>query len=311
MHFEFNFKNCRFSKGGEEIIKDRMFYFQHLLPVDFHLHVTVEKHSKDVFEVHLMLTRVGVERTFVSGKETGIYLAIGTALDKLERKIKKHQNKMHDRQIKNHREQRDNILAEAPMAPNHMFDHGSKEEQWDSFEEQAIDGGDVIRLKTQREQSDRYDSHTRITIRPRAVINGLREFLARLEVMEAMPVTLGDVKLAINRLEGIDASTILDSAMLASEEILGGVSKALRTKLANFVNTGHFTSLEQIKKATPTDFDELIQVPGIGPKRLGKLHHELGIKTVADLRKAAAEHKIKDVEGFGPYLEEQILRSVG
>ena len=48
-------------------------------------------------------------------------------------------------------------------------------------------------------------------------------------------------------------------------------------------------------------------MPGLGPKRARQLNEELGIESVDDLRKAAEAGRIRDVRGFGPKAEENIL----
>ena len=65
-----------------------------------------------------------------------------------------------------------------------------------------------------------------------------------------------------------------------------------------------------MKKKIPVKLDELTAVEGVGPKSILKLYKELKIKTAKDLEKAAKSGKIRDIEGFGPKSEENILMAI-
>jgi DNA polymerase (family 10) len=54
---------------------------------------------------------------------------------------------------------------------------------------------------------------------------------------------------------------------------------------------------------------DLLQVPGLGPKRIRTLHQELGIETLDQLRQAAKKGRIQTVHGFGRVSERRILEA--
>jgi predicted RecB family nuclease len=54
---------------------------------------------------------------------------------------------------------------------------------------------------------------------------------------------------------------------------------------------------------------ELLQLPGLGPKRVEALRR-LGVHSVMELRTAAQEGRLRCVTGFSAVLEENILRAV-
>ncbi|MDW7732796.1 MAG: DNA polymerase/3'-5' exonuclease PolX, partial [Methanolobus sp.] len=60
----------------------------------------------------------------------------------------------------------------------------------------------------------------------------------------------------------------------------------------------------------PVRTSELVEIRGLGPKRVKKLVEEVNIKTVSDLREAVEEHEIRELPGFGEKTEENILRSI-
>lgn len=92
---------------------------------------------------------------------------------------------------------------------------------------------------------------------------------------------------------------------------LPGVGEGIAEKMAEFLGSGRLRYYEELKKKFPQHIVELMNVPGIGPKRIKLLHDKLGIKTVAQLEAAARAHRISRLPGFGEKLEEDILNGIG
>jgi DNA polymerase (family 10) len=98
--------------------------------------------------------------------------------------------------------------------------------------------------------------------------------------------------------------------MLARGEDLSelpGIGKDLAGKIAEIVSTGKLPALEELRARTPPHIRALLRVPGLGPKRVRTLRDDLGIKSVADLKAAAAKKLIREHAGFGEKTEKKIL----
>lgn len=91
---------------------------------------------------------------------------------------------------------------------------------------------------------------------------------------------------------------------------LPGVGKDLAGKLAEIVDTGKLSQLEELKKTIPAELVELMEIGGLGPKRASKLFRELGITSVKQLEAAAREKKVRKLSGFGAKTEEAILADI-
>jgi len=89
-----------------------------------------------------------------------------------------------------------------------------------------------------------------------------------------------------------------------------GVGEALTKKISEFLETGKSKYYEELKKQVPVDMEELGKVSGLGPKTIMKLYKELNVKNLKDLEKAAKQKKIENIEGLGPTVEENILKSI-
>jgi DNA polymerase (family 10) len=101
--------------------------------------------------------------------------------------------------------------------------------------------------------------------------------------------------------------------MLAAEADLSklpGIGKDLAGKIADIVETGHFTLLDQLKKKLPGDLGEMAALPGLGPKRIKLLYSKLHVRTLNDLRKAVKAGKLHKRHGFGPAIEKKLAAAL-
>jgi DNA polymerase (family 10) len=88
---------------------------------------------------------------------------------------------------------------------------------------------------------------------------------------------------------------------------LSGVGESIAEKIAEIIETGTSQYLEELKKQMPADVEALMSIERMGPKSVKKLYEKLKIKTFDDLKRAAEQHEIREIKGFGPKTEKNIL----
>jgi DNA polymerase (family X) len=87
---------------------------------------------------------------------------------------------------------------------------------------------------------------------------------------------------------------------------LQGIGKAISEKIEEIVRTGTLSQLAEIEERTPAELSDLLDIPGLGPKRVQALHEELGIDTLDDLREAIQQGRVRTVSGLGAKTAERI-----
>ena len=92
-------------------------------------------------------------------------------------------------------------------------------------------------------------------------------------------------------------------------DALPGIGPDLAAKIGEVVATGSCAQLERLRQELPPAIGELLHIPGLGPKRVRALHRELGIESLAQLHRAAADGRIRTVHGFGERTQRQILEA--
>ena len=89
-----------------------------------------------------------------------------------------------------------------------------------------------------------------------------------------------------------------------------GLSKTAAAKVAELLDTGTFPELKHLLDITPSGVVELLNIKGIGPKKIRSLWRELGIETAEQLREAAEDGRVAKLKGFGLKTQEGILESL-
>jgi len=91
---------------------------------------------------------------------------------------------------------------------------------------------------------------------------------------------------------------------------LPGIGKDLAGKVGAIVSSGRFDLLESLKRQLPGDLGEIAALPGLGPKRVKLLYDKLGIRSIADLRRALKAHRLRELRGFAAKSEERLLATL-
>jgi len=100
---------------------------------------------------------------------------------------------------------------------------------------------------------------------------------------------------------------------IIAEERLGeikGIGEALQKKITELATTGKLAYYDELKASVPAGFFELLQIPGVGPKKIKALHDKLGVKSVAELEAACKAGKVAGLDGFGEKTQAKILEGI-
>ena len=89
-----------------------------------------------------------------------------------------------------------------------------------------------------------------------------------------------------------------------------GVGKAIAEKIEELLTTGKLEYLEKVKKEIPGELAALLQIPDIGPKKVGMFYRELGITSINQLKEAAEAGKLRNLPKMGEKSEAKILAGI-
>ena len=143
-----------------------------------------------------------------------------------------------------------------------------------------------------------------------AIAATFMEIAELLEIDEANPFRIRAYR---NAARIIDALPQKLSAMVKKGENLTelpGIGESLAQKITEIVNTGGLKAFEALKKRIPPELETLLEIPGLGPKRVHDLFAQLHIRSLADLQKALEAGRVQQLEGFGPKLIDSIAGGI-
>jgi len=119
-----------------------------------------------------------------------------------------------------------------------------------------------------------------------------RAYLSAARTLETAPADLGEL-VRTNRLAE-----------------LPGIGEALREKITTLVTTGKLPYLEQLRASIPSGLLALLDLPGLGPKKLRALREKLKIESLEALKKACEDGRLASLDGFGEKTATNLLEAI-
>ncbi len=89
-----------------------------------------------------------------------------------------------------------------------------------------------------------------------------------------------------------------------------GIGAAIEKKIADYAATGAVPLHQKLLDEIPASALELLDVPGLGPRRARAAYAEAGIDSLDALEAAALDGRLASVSGFGPRSVEAILAAL-
>jgi len=135
----------------------------------------------------------------------------------------------------------------------------------------------------------------------------LREMAALLEFSKAPKFKVKAYRRAV---EVVD--TVADLAALVEHgrlEELQGIGATLSRQIEELWNTGSSQFLNRLRNEQPEGTSELIQLESMTPRRLRVLVDGLGVHSIAQLREACADERVRTLPGFGKKTEQRLLEA--
>lgn len=100
---------------------------------------------------------------------------------------------------------------------------------------------------------------------------------------------------------------------LVAEKRLGeikGIGEALEQKITELVETGKLKYYEELKASIPPGLIEMLEISGLGPKKIQALYKKLGVDSIGKLETACKSGKVAELDGFGEKTQANILEGI-
>jgi len=111
-------------------------------------------------------------------------------------------------------------------------------------------------------------------------------------------------------LEGIEDAELATLIREKRLDSVKGLGEALAQKISELHTTGRLKFYEELKASIAPGLVEMLQIPGLGAKKVRALHEKLGLDSIAALAAACADGRVAELDGFGEKSQEKILTGI-
>jgi DNA polymerase (family X) len=89
-----------------------------------------------------------------------------------------------------------------------------------------------------------------------------------------------------------------------------GIGESTGKKVIELLDTGAIKALTEMIEKTPEGILEMMQIKGIGPKKIATIWKEMEIETVGELLYACKENRLKLYKGFGEKTQQNVMETI-
>ncbi len=104
-----------------------------------------------------------------------------------------------------------------------------------------------------------------------------------------------------------DLETVVENEELQDLE---GIGEGLAGKIRELVETGSLEYYDNLREEIPEGVLNMMDIPGLGPRKVQTLREKLDCASIEELESAAEEQRVRELDGFGPKTEENILEGI-
>ncbi|KGP90872.1 hypothetical protein N780_02490 [Pontibacillus chungwhensis BH030062] len=138
------------------------------------------------------------------------------------------------------------------------------------------------------------------------LVKNLEQIAVYLELKGENPFKISAYRKAAQALESDDRSL----SEIVDFTKMNGIGKGTAAVIDEFIEKGESDTLNQLQEEVPAGLVPLLQLQGLGGKKLAKLYQEIGVTDATSLKSACEEGKVRELSGFGKKTEEKILQAL-
>ncbi len=142
----------------------------------------------------------------------------------------------------------------------------------------------------------------------KTILKQLKLCIQLMELHEENPFKIRSYQGGLNTLERGDQD-LMELSTKELEEI-PGIGKSILEAILSIKSTGTFGLLSELLEKTPEGILEILQIKGLGPKKVKSLWDELGITSTHELMEACQSGKVAQIKGFGEKTQETIIQNL-
>ncbi|WOV83152.1 DNA polymerase/3'-5' exonuclease PolX [Sporosarcina jeotgali] len=140
----------------------------------------------------------------------------------------------------------------------------------------------------------------------KVIIQTMEKIALYMELLGENHFKVGAFRKAANVLE-VDPRSLAEMDDILS---LKGIGKGTGAVIQDLLDKGESDLLVELQETVPAGMIPLLEIPGLGGKRIAKLHEALGIDSIESLKVACEKNEVSALPGFGKKTEEKLLHEI-
>jgi len=89
-----------------------------------------------------------------------------------------------------------------------------------------------------------------------------------------------------------------------------GIGDSIAQDIKSYAETGKIDVLESLREKIPAGVIKWLNISGLGPKNIAKIHSQLGISELEELKEACQDGRVAELDGLGKKSAQKILDSI-
>lgn len=142
----------------------------------------------------------------------------------------------------------------------------------------------------------------------KTILKKLKLSIQLMELHEENPFKIRGYQGALNSFDRGDQ----DLMSISDEDLskIPGVGKSVLEAIQDLKSSESFPLLDQLIEKTPAGILEILQIKGLGPKKVKTLWEELGITSTHELMEACQSGRVAKIKGFGEKTQDAIIQNL-
>jgi DNA polymerase (family X) len=146
-------------------------------------------------------------------------------------------------------------------------------------------------------------------IQRKEVVSALERIAELLELKDENAFKVRAYQTAARAVKGLEQD-LEEAARAESLTEVPGIGKGTAAVIQEMVQTGRSSLYESLRSEFPPGLLEMLQIPGLGPKKVRQIYQELGVSSVGELEYACNENRLLTLSGFGAKTQDKVLQGI-
>jgi DNA polymerase (family 10) len=142
-----------------------------------------------------------------------------------------------------------------------------------------------------------------------AIAGRLEAFASLLELAGAGPYTARAYRRAADLIRALPAP-VAELVRTGRVRELRGIGPGIERRLRELVETGEIEELRELEREVSPELAGIGRFLGVSVRRMLEIGRVLGVRTLPELRAAAAEGRLREVPGVGPETERKLIAAL-